>query len=308
MHFLQIQFSITDLVVLQVIAIVLGFVIHFALVNRRKLQALIEETKKETSLTGTGGRYADDPPVKHKPIEKKKIFSLDIPTPSFSATKSHKIAAAETDIAVVPDVLHDLKQSIRQQQKTLNQLLTRVDKMDTQESSESEQSVATARALEEKEAELQRTKQQLSASQKVAGRVTEVYREFDLLQQKMAELEESASKANELAIELEDTQQAFEQIKNEWNRAQEKLHIAVEENSELHQQLAETEDKLSEANLQRQQLQKRVQLLENLNSELQQVSDANQKLKNELRRIAELESLLSLVSDERDLLLKKRIS
>jgi hypothetical protein len=31
-------------------------------------------------------------------------------------------------------------------------------------------------------------------------------------------------------------------------------------------------------------------------------------MKAELRRIAELESMLSLVSDERDLLLKKRLS
>jgi hypothetical protein len=38
------------------------------------------------------------------------------------------------------------------------------------------------------------------------------------------------------------------------------------------------------------------------------MSEANKKLKNEIRRIAELESMLSMVSDERDLLLKKRIS
>jgi hypothetical protein len=38
------------------------------------------------------------------------------------------------------------------------------------------------------------------------------------------------------------------------------------------------------------------------------MSDANKKLKNEIRRIAELESMLSMVSDERDLLLKKRLS
>lgn len=124
----------------------------------------------------------------------------------------------------------------------------------------------------------------------------------------MAELEECAGRANELAMERDDVQQAYAQLKKETTRTQEKLHTAVGENSQLHQQLADTEDKLNEAALQRQQLQKRVQLLENLNTELQQISDANQKMKNELRRIAELESLLSLVSDERDLLLKKRLS
>jgi chromosome segregation ATPase len=307
MYPLQIQFSITDIIVLQVMAIVLGFIIHFALVNRRKLQAMIEENKKQNSLTGTGGRYADDPPVKPRWPEKKKPVPELIPAP-MAAPKAHKIARPVADVAEIPDVLHDLTQSIRQQQKTLNQLLTRVDKLDTPEEKSADENVATIRALEEKEAELLKTKQQLSATQKVAGRVTEVYREFDLLQQKMAELEESASKTNELAMELDETQQAYDQLKKDLNRTQDKLHTAVEENSHLHQQLAQTEDKLSEANLQRQQLQKRVQLLENLNTELQQMSEANQKMKNELRRIAELESLLSLVSDERDLLLKKRIS
>jgi chromosome segregation ATPase len=306
MYPLQIQFSITDIIVLQVMAIALGFVIHFALVHRRRLQAMVEESKKAVSLTGTGGRYAEEPAVKVRQAVPRKAFSIDLPTP-FGAGKALKTASAE-DVAVMPDVLHDLKQSIRQQQKTLNQLLTRVDKLDAQEIREVPENTAAARALEEKEAELQRTRQQLSASQKVAGRVTEMYREFDLLQQKMAELEESAGKATELTLELEDVQEAYGQLKKEVNRTQEKLHTAVEENSHLHQQLAETEDKLTEANLQRQQLQKRIQLLENLNTELQQMSDANQKMKNELRRIAELESLLSLVSDERDLLLKKRIS
>lgn len=306
MYALQIQFSITDIIVLQIIAMALGFVIHFALMHRRKLQAMVEETKKQSSLTGTGGRYAEEPSLKPKWIPTKKIPHMSVAAP-VAIAKSYKTAGAE-DVAVMPDVLHDLKQSIRQQQKTLNHLLARVDKLDAQEDVEAAATTAATRALEEKEAEVQRLKQQLSASQKIAGRVTEMYREFDGLQQRIAELEESAGKATELALELDDMEQAYEQAKKESARAQEKLQAAVEEASQLHQQLAETEDKLTEANQQRQQLQKRVQLLENLNAELQQVSDANLKMKNELRRIAELESLLSLVSDERDLLLKKRIS
>lgn len=307
MHFLQIPFSLTDVIVLQVLAIVLGFVIHFALANRRKLQAMIEESRKATSLTGTGGRYADDPPLKPKWAPTKKLFPTEAPA-SLPTTKAKAITPVATEVAEMPDVLHDLKQSLRQQQKTLNQLLTRVDKLDAQDERSTGETSAMTRALEEKEAELQKTKQQLSASQKIAGRVTEVYREFDLLQQKIAELEESAGRVTELTLELEDTQQAYEQARSEATRAQEKLHTVVEENSQLLHRLADTEDKLAEANQQRQQLQKRVQLLEDLNSELQQVSEANQKLKTELRRIAELESLLSMVSDERDLLLKKRIS
>src|SRR4051812_8145192 len=120
MYPLEIQFSITDIIVLQVMAIVLGFIIHFALVNRRKLQAMIEENKKANSLTGTGGRYVDEPQLKPKP-EKKKAFAIDIAAP-FAAAKASKAVAQPVEVAVMPDVLQDLKQSIRQQQKTLNHL------------------------------------------------------------------------------------------------------------------------------------------------------------------------------------------
>ena len=78
MYPLQIQFSITDIIVLQVLAIILGFIIHFALMNRRKLQAMIEESKKhrqqqqgewdeEERLTGLTG-FLKNRFVEHHPI------------------------------------------------------------------------------------------------------------------------------------------------------------------------------------------------------------------------------------------------
>jgi chromosome segregation ATPase len=304
MYLLRIQFSITDIVVLQVMAIILGFVIHFALVNRRKFQNMVEESKRRSSLTGSGGKYSDDG---LKPIvtEKKKELpkGISIPLPVFRTIKN--LVPLKEKETVLPEGLHDLKQTIRNQQKVLDQLLHRVDKLDMQKE---EATVKAMSVLEQKEAELQKAKHQLSAAQKVAGRVTEVYQEFDQLQQKMSDLEENANKANELAMELDDVQQAYAQLRKDFARKQERIQEVVEENEQLHQRLSDTEDKLTEANLQRQQLAKKVQLLESINTELQQMSDANKKLKNEIRRIAELESMLSMVSDERDLLLKKRLS
>lgn len=286
-------------------AIVLGFVVRFVLISRRKLQAMIEESKQQTSLTGSGSRYFDEA-LMPKLTEKKGLFSVDL-VPATSA-RAQKTAACAKDGTAGTDVLNDLKRTVHQQQKLVEGLLTRMDKLDAQEGRGLAQTAVTALALEERETELQKTKQQLSAAQKVAGRVTEVYQEFDLMQQKMAELEESASKVTELELELEDVQQAYVQAKKESARHQEKLREAVTEREQLQQQLAETENRLTETDRRQQQLQKRMQLLEDMNAELQHMSDANKKLKGELRRIAELESMLSLVSDERDILLKKRIS
>ena len=91
-------------------------------------------------------------------------------------------------------------------------------------------------------------------------------------------------------------------------KKEEKIRELSVENGRLHEQLNTTEDKLSEANLQRQQLLKKVQFLEEVNNDIQQMSDTNRKLKNELRRVGELESMLNLITEERDALLKRRIS
>ena len=69
----------------------------------------------------------------------------------------------------------------------------------------------------------------------------------------------------------------------------------------------ETEDKLKDANFQRQQLQKRVSYLEELNNDLQAVSDANKRLESQIKRIGELESMLNVVAEERDKLIKKQV-
>ena len=66
------------------------------------------------------------------------------------------------------------------------------------------------------------------------------------------------------------------------------------------------EDKLREANFQRQQLQKRVSYLEELNNDLHVVSDTNKKLESQLKRMGELESFINVVSEERDDLLRRQ--
>jgi uncharacterized protein Smg (DUF494 family) len=81
----------------------------------------------------------------------------------------------------------------------------------------------------------------------------------------------------------------------------------MEENQRLRHHTNEVEDKLSDANLQRQQLQKKVQFLTELNTDMQSISDTNKKLQTELRRIGELESMLNMMAEERDFLLRKKM-
>jgi hypothetical protein len=83
------------------------------------------------------------------------------------------------------------------------------------------------------------------------------------------------------------------------------LQTISSEHQQLSLQMDETSDRLRDANFQRQQLQKRVSYLEELNNDLHVVADANKKLEGQLRKIGELESMLNVVSEERDDLLRK---
>ena len=108
-------------------------------------------------------------------------------------------------------------------------------------------------------------------------------------------------------IELEDTKQSYEQVHRELSRKHERLEEIMQENHRMRQEIEVLEDKLSEANLQRQQLHKKVQFLQDLNTDMQGISDTNKKLQTELRRIGELESMLHMMAEERDHLLRKKL-
>jgi len=106
---------------------------------------------------------------------------------------------------------------------------------------------------------------------------------------------------------LEDTKYTYEQVHKELLRKQEKLEELMEENQLLRHQKNEAEDKLADANLQRQQLHKKVQFLSDLNNDMQNIADTNKKLQTDLRRIGELESMLNMMSEEREFLLRKKM-
>jgi myosin heavy subunit len=313
MYTAAINLSITDIVVLNGMAIVLGIVIHFVLSSRRKLQKMISESEAQISLKANSyPSFEETDMMRPAPVpSKKESFAADEDDfPLFKyKSKTPKTSTPVSDDSE-PDMLYSLKNSIQQQQRSLDHLLGKADKWNDQGAygASKEEVKVLERQLEDKEEELQKVKQQLSTSQKMVARINEVYKDFDALQDKIATLEKQAKSAHELALELDDMREAYSQAKKELNRKQERLKEAVEENQRLYQALNLTEDKLSEANLQRQQLIKKVQSLENLNTDFHQVSEANKKLQNELRRIGELESMLSMVSDERDILLKRRLS
>ncbi len=305
--------TLVEIIILQIGAVILGITIYFFWVSNKSLSATLRHSKSQLRI-----------------VPKKKVWERMTLKPDkleelqqhISDFKINKTKTAPSNPSNLPqhegldlNSIGSLKDTVLRQQLTLSTLLTKIEGIEDEanhkkelryENEELQEKIENLELeLESKESDIKRLKQQEAVAQQMALRIDEVYKEFDLLQHKIVSLEKGAARANALTLELEDIKQSYDQLHKDIVRKQEKLEEAIAENQRLHAALGITEDKLSEANLQRQQLAKKVQFLQDMNNDMQGMSESNQKLQTELRRIGELESMLSMISDERDRLLTK---
>jgi chromosome segregation ATPase len=219
-----------------------------------------------------------------------------------------------------PDYIEQLRQAqtglIEQNQK-INQLLGNIDMIRENEEKQQEiirdnaelavQVNAMREELTEKEKEIHQIKQKEQLTKEMTSMLDSAYSEFSVLQSKIQKLEAQLTSSRMQNLEYEDLKEDHNKIAREYDEQKSKLTAIANENQQLQLQLIETEDKLREATFQRQQLQKRIGYLEELNIDLQVVSDANKKLEGQLKRIGELESMLNVVSEERDHLIRRHV-
>jgi chromosome segregation ATPase len=312
MTFIVINLTLIEFIVLPLVVVIFGATLYFFIKSRKSLQETLLATKKTSSV-----RVKKEKEISTK---RRSVVELEEQFARMRYEASHlkqekvelplKRLTHKEEIAV-----HDLKNTIAQQQKMLDNYLQKVEELENEGREELNEKIEDLEkkvdelvgAIEEKDEEIKDLRQQASAGERMAAKIEEVYQEFDQLQNKMSVLEKQAGRANNLAIELEDMKFSYEQVHKELLRKQEKLEDIMDENQRMRQQKDELEDKLSEANLQRQQLQKKVMFLTDLNNDMQSISDTNKKLQTEMRRIGELESMLNMMAEERDFLLRKKM-
>lgn len=154
--------------------------------------------------------------------------------------------------------------------------------------------------LGEKESEITQIRQKEHLTKEMTSMLDNAYSEFSVLQSKIQKLESQLSSSKMVNMEYEDLKESHFKLHKELEENKNRLTHYMQENHNLQIQLTKTEDKLSEANLQRQQLHKKVAYLEELNKDLQQMSDANKKLESQIKRIGELESMLNLAEEKEE--------
>jgi hypothetical protein len=129
-------------------------------------------------------------------------------------------------------------------------------------------------------------------------RMDKAYADFTQMQEKLRKLEQYLDQPHSKRIEYEQLQESYFKINREYDEVKGKQMALFDENQRLSRILADTEDKLKEANFQRQLYHKKMLFLEELNRDMQEASEQHKKMESQLRRISEMESFLSRSSQK----------
>lgn len=237
------------------------------------------------------------------------------PAPVQVVQQETQVSHAHIDSGDYIEQLRQAQTGLLEQNQKINQLLSNIDVIKEKEEMQREILRDNAELstqinnmkveLSEKEKEINNIRQKEQLTKEMTSMLDSAYSEFSVLQSKIQKLESQLTASKMLNLEYEDLKEEHLRTRRDLDEHKIKLNATSSENQQLQSHLTETEDRLREANFQRLQLQKRVTYLEELNNDFQVVSDANKKLEGQLRRIGELESLLNVVEEERDHLVRK---
>lgn len=333
--------SVPEVILLLFGAVILGITIHFFITSRRSLRATTKEMEKGSLAQNEWKlRYLNDIELRDKEIsslkqqlreaeENANIYSIEADEMRRQNSKLEtEISTMQKTAVITPthtvhhekiDYLEQLRlaqSNLMEQNQKINLLLGNLDMLKEKEEKQREilrdnaelsVQINTMRLeISEKEKEIHNIRQKEQLTKEMTSMLDSAYNEFNVLQSKIQKLEAQLNSSRMVNMEYENLKEEHNKLSRDFEDIRVKSTATSTENQQLQVQLMETEDKLREANFQRQQLQKRVAYLEELNTDLQVVSDANKKLETQLRRIGELESMLNVVSEERDLLMRRQ--
>lgn len=294
--------------------------------QNKKLQAEIEALKKNSTVAQpkdtdqskkriqeaeeTAQLYAAEA-EDLRIVNKKLMAEIEL----LRSAHSHQAPAAGEK----PDYMEQLRRaqsSLMEHNEKINQLLGQIELV--KETEEKQQEIVkvneelTAQIedlrykLSQKEKEVSNSRQKEHLTTEMNAMLDSAYNEFNILQSKMQKLEVQVAASRKLSLDFEVMKESYEKLSRDHDELKQKYVANSEENRHLKSTLTTVEEQLRDAEFQRQQLQKRVLYLEELNTDMQVMVDANKKLESQLKRIGELESMLNVISEERDQLMQRK--
>ncbi|MBI5371204.1 MAG: hypothetical protein HZA79_04155 [Sphingobacteriales bacterium] len=322
-------------------AITLGITIHFFIVSRKSLKDVTSDVtgKLNKELEIWKLKYFNDTESRDKELEqlRKRVTDAEENTDIFSIEaeelrivnkklqseienlRKTVVPAAAPVATDKPDYMEQLRRaqsSLLEHNEKINQLLGQIDIV--KETEERQQEIIKTNeelsfqveelqfSLSQKEKEILNIRQKEHLTTEMNAMLDSAYSEFNVLQSKMQKLEQQVSGSRRISLEYEELKESHHKLAHDFDEQKQKFAAYADENRQLKISLSESEDQLREKEFQRQQLQKRVGYLEELNNDMQAMVDANKKLEGQLKRIGELESMLNVISEERDQLMQRK--
>ena len=138
-----------------------------------------------------------------------------------------------------------------------------------------------------------------SLSKEMTERLERAYEEFNFLQERINKIHSQVIDPTKRNFEFDELEQSYFRLTKEYDELKIKHLTLMDETQRITRALADAEEKLRDANFQKQQLSKKVVFLEELANDLQQMSGHHKKLEGQLRRISEIESLLSRTAQDK---------
>ncbi len=293
MLLLTLQISWLEIVILQLGALILGCTIYFFYTSRRSLQQAmkgnVDWRMQRPARKGLLEQFALRNEVMDTCQQSMRPSAVALPNPLVPGTKqkehipdtksttAHQSAQAYTNIGALMQRVEQLE-ALAGTRRISVDMHHRIEELEA--------------ALAEKAAVLHQVQQQEAIARQMSGRMEEVFREFQLLQQKYSGLEAQAEAAQEQAMEMEELQRAYNLMQKDLVRKQDKLEDLAEENERLQLELMAASDKLLMAGQQQKQLSQRSRAVQEMQIDIAAISEGQSKLQQQLRHISELESML----------------
>jgi DNA repair exonuclease SbcCD ATPase subunit len=311
-----------EIIIFLVGALILGFTLHYFWTSRNAIR--IQKPAPDEGINDNDNwklKYYNDMEIQEKTLqqlrdrlseseENEKIYHLETDELREElALLKEKYSRAEAQVrppTVTEDYLQQLKQAqenLFQYNQHINKLLQQIQMLKESEKKYqdlqqqhavlNEQLSSMYRQLAEKDAEIGRILQEQRLVLEMNERMDKAYADFNHMQEKLRKLEQYLDQPHSKRIEYDQLQESYFKLSREFDEVKGKQISLFEENQRLSRILADTDDKLKEANFQRQQYQKKMLFLEELNRDLQEATEQHKKMESQLRRISEMESILS---------------
>jgi uncharacterized protein YoxC len=327
----QLTVRLPEIIIFLFGALVLGFTLHYFWSARKSMN--IDQLGVQEGISENDNwklKYYNDMDMQEKALEQlrdrlaeskenEQILSIELEELQKEFKTAQEKPSHDAGIPKIPttgdEYLFQLKtaqENLFQHNQHINRLLEQIQMLKESERKYMElqrlndqlntQVTELRKSVTEKENEISLIRQRQRLTDEISERMDKAYTEFNVLQEKIQKLESHLALPHGRTIEYQELHESYFRLSKDFDEVKTRQIGLWEENQRMSRILADTEDKLREANFQRQQLQKKTSFLEELNKDLQDVSEHNKKLESQLRRISEMEAMLSkTMAEKKDL-------